>query len=111
MALATKNGSTSTMVITLHSGPDQVRAFFAMVITSEVGNDEHVLFWTDRWLQGQKISDLAPHLFAVVPPARRKKRTVKEAFTNHDWVVDIQGALTLNIITEYIQLWDLVHGF
>jgi hypothetical protein len=54
---------------------------------------------------------LAPHLFAVVPPARRKKRTVKEAFTNHDWVVDIQGALTLNIITEYIQLWDLVHGF
>jgi hypothetical protein len=63
--------------------PDQVRAFFAMAITSEVENGEHVLFWTDRWLQGQKISDLAPHLFAVVPPAR-KKRTVKEAFTNRD---------------------------
>jgi hypothetical protein len=91
--------------------PDQVRAFFAMAITSEVGNGEHVLFWTDRWLQGQKISDLAPHLFAVVPPARRKKHTVKEAFTNRDWVADIQGALTLDIITEYIQLSDLVHGF
>jgi hypothetical protein len=32
--------------------PDQVRAFFAMAITSEVENGEHVLFWTDRWLQG-----------------------------------------------------------
>jgi hypothetical protein len=50
-------------------------------------------------------------LFAVIPPARRKKCTVKEAFTNHDWVADIQGALTLDIITEYIQLWNLVHGF
>jgi hypothetical protein len=82
-----------------------------MAITSDVGNSEHVLFWTDCWLQGQKISDLAPHLFAVVPPARRKNCIVKEAFTNHAWVADIQRALTLDIITEYIQLWDLFHGF
>jgi hypothetical protein len=50
-------------------------------------------------------------LFAVVPPARRKKCTIKEAFTNCAWVVDIHGDLTLDIITEYIQLWDLFMVF
>jgi len=36
--------------------PDQVRAFFAMATISEVGDGAYILFWTDRWLEGQYIA-------------------------------------------------------
>jgi hypothetical protein len=50
---------------------DQVRAFFSMAISTNVGNGESTLFWTDCWLQGRKIADLTPLLFAAIPQARR----------------------------------------
>jgi hypothetical protein len=91
--------------------PGQVRAFFSMAITSEVGNGEHTLFWTDRCLQGQCIADLAPLLSAAIPQTRRRRRIVQETLLNCAWISDIQGALTIGIIVEYIQLWGLLYEF
>ena len=39
---------------------------FAVAMSSEVGDGSNILFWTDRWLQGQCIADLAPRLIAAV---------------------------------------------
>ena len=39
-----------------------------------------------------------------------KQRTVQEAFTNRAWVSDIQGALTVGVIVEYLPLWNLLNG-
>ena len=36
------------------------------------------------------------------------RRTVYEALTNRMWVTDIKGALSLNILVEYLGLWDLL---
>jgi hypothetical protein len=47
--------------------PHQVRAIFSVAIISEVGNGEHTLFWSDQWLHGKSIADLAPLLFAAIP--------------------------------------------
>lgn len=88
--------------------PDQVRAFFAMATISEVGDGAHTLFWTDRWLEGQCIADLAPRLFAFIPKGRIKRRTVQEALTNNIWISDIQGALTVGVIIEYLHLWNIL---
>jgi hypothetical protein len=88
--------------------PDQVRAFFSMAISINVGNGENTLFSTDRWLQGRKIVDLTPLLFVAIPQARRKSCTVQQAFQNHAWTADIQGVVTIEIIVEYIQLWELL---
>jgi hypothetical protein len=71
---------------------EQVRVFFAAAIYSEVGDGATTLFWTDRWLHGQCIADVAPRLFAVIAVRRRKKRTLKEALTNRAWISDIRGA-------------------
>jgi hypothetical protein len=75
-----------------------------MAISTDVGNGESTLFWTDRWLHGRKIADLAPLLFATIPQAKRKRRTVQQALQNHAWTADIQGVVTIKIIVECIHL-------
>jgi hypothetical protein len=79
-----------------------------MTTGTNVGNGERTLFWTDRWLQGRKIADLAPLLFAAIPQAWIKHRTVQQTFQNHVWIADVQGVVTIKIIVEYIQLWELL---
>jgi len=87
--------------------PEQVRVFFAAAIYSEVGDGATTLFWTDKWLHGQCIADVAPRLFAAVAIRRRRKRTVQEALSNHTWISDLQGARMVGFITEFFRLWDL----
>ena len=72
----------------------------------EVGNGNNTLFWTDRWLHGCSIENLAPTVFACVPPRIRKNRTVAEALNNGEWPREIQGGLSWAGIREFLQLWD-----
>ena len=84
-----------------------VKAFFSIAIKSEVGNGMNTLFWTDRWLHGQRLDQLVPNLFGAIS-SRAKKRTVHDALTERRWVSDIRGALSLAVLTEYLALWDLL---
>jgi hypothetical protein len=47
----------------------------------EVGDGRNTIFWSDRWVHGQRIADIAPRLIAVVPKGRIKRWTVHEALT------------------------------
>jgi hypothetical protein len=91
--------------------PDQVRAFFFAAVVSEIGDGANTLFWTDRWLHGQCIADLAPRLFAAVPKRRVKRRTVRDALTTQVWISDIQGARTVGVMVEFLQLCTLLMDF
>ena len=84
-----------------------VRTFFSAAISSEVGNGKNTLFWTDKWLHGQSLEMLAPLLFNSVS-SRAKKRTVYDALTDGRWVADIRGARTVGVLTEFLDLWDLL---
>jgi len=76
------------------------------------------LFWTDRWLHGRCIADIAPHLFALIPKRRANKRTVLEGHTNQTWILDLQGALclmwnslssaTLCLMWNYSLVWRIL---
>jgi hypothetical protein len=79
-----------------------------MAVVSEIGNREHIFFWTDRWIHGKSILDLAPLLFAAIPQRRRRQRLVKEALHNRTWISDIWGALTVGIIVEFLHLWEVL---
>ena len=79
-----------------------------MAIISEVGNGRNTLFWTDDWIHGQNLGQLVPHLFGAIPNLVKRRRTVYEALTNMRWVADIKGALTLDVLVEYLGLWDLL---
>jgi hypothetical protein len=65
------------------------------------------IFCTDKWLLGQKISDIAPRRFQTIP-MRFAKRTVQEALQNGKWISDNKGALSVGVLVDYIQLWDLI---
>jgi hypothetical protein len=87
-----------------------IQAFFSSAIKSEVGNGMNTLFWTDRWLHGQRLDHLVPNLFDAIP-SRARKRTVHDALTDRGCVTDIRGALTLAVLSEFLRLWDLVSDF
>ena len=61
---------------------------------------------TDRWLDGNTMAEVAPNLFRTVSKRTAKRRTVQ----NRRWVRDINGALTVQVWVEYLQVWDLVEG-
>ena len=76
----------------------------------QVGDGSCTLFWTDRWLEGKAISDIAPSLIQTVSKKIKSKHLVSEALIGNAWVRDISGALTSAVLTEYLMLWDLVHA-
>lgn len=94
-----------------HALPDaQENIVEQMFFTStyvEVGDGRKALFWSDCWLQGQSIMQIAPCLFNAVGPRIKKKRTVSEALHGDRWTRDITGALTVQVILDYLHIWDL----
>jgi len=95
--------STYSIVLSLY----MQNGFFAMAVISEVGNGKNTIFWTDRWLLGQSFEQSLPHLFRAVA-VRARKKTVHAALTDGSWISDIKGALTLQVLVEYLQLWELL---
>jgi hypothetical protein len=91
--------------------PAKARAIFSRVLISVVGDGANTMFWTGKWLHGERISDLAPRQFGIIPKRIVSKRTVQEALANRRWTSDINGALTVGAITDYLHLWEILSGF
>ncbi|WVZ56128.1 hypothetical protein U9M48_006704 [Paspalum notatum var. saurae] len=51
-----------------------------------------------------------PHIASSHAKRVVKRRTVSQALTNRSWVADIRGALTVQVLVEYLAIWDLVDG-
>jgi hypothetical protein len=90
--------------------PKKAGSVFSTVLVSEVGNGAHTLFWTDKWLLGQNVCNLAPRLFTIIPKRIANRRTVLEALSNRNWISDINGALSVGVIVEYLNLREILSG-
>jgi hypothetical protein len=88
--------------------PYKARALFDMAMNVVVGNGEKIIFWSDRWLDGLTMAEMAPNLFRAVPMRIAKRKTVAQALFGWSWVRDIKGALTVQVLIEYLQVWDFV---
>ena len=51
--------------------------------------------------------DIAPCLCDVVDPRIQKARTVADGLQNDRWIRDISGALTVQVLLDYLLIWDL----
>jgi hypothetical protein len=82
---------------------------FKIAMESRVGNGVSTLFWSDRWLLGCSLVDLAPSVLAAVPSKVQQQRTVAQALQDLSWPRDIQAGLSFIGLFEFFQLWDLIH--
>ena len=87
-----------------------VDKMFQASIYVELGNGHKVLFWSDRWVEGHSLPELVPCLCYAVRAQVKKKRTVAEALQGDQWIQDISGALTVQVLLQYIQLWDRIRN-
>jgi len=90
--------------------PQIARALFDVAVDYILSSRESIKFWKDRWLQGRTLAEIAPNLYNLVPKRVVKTRTVAKALVNRGWVADIRGALSVQVLVEYLQVWDLVDG-
>ncbi|WVZ53086.1 hypothetical protein U9M48_004072 [Paspalum notatum var. saurae] len=54
-------------------------------------------------VQGKTLAELAPNLFSAIPKKVVQRHTVSQAFDNRRWVCDIKGALTVQVLSKYLQ--------
>lgn len=54
------------------------------------------------------MAKVAPNLILAIPKRTVRRRTVAEALNNRNWVSDIKGTLSVLVLVEYLQVWDLV---
>jgi hypothetical protein len=62
--------------------PKEVQSLFDMAVLTQVGDGSNARFWTDRWLNGKRIRDVAPAIYALVPKGIRNSRLVRDALIN-----------------------------
>jgi hypothetical protein len=86
----------------------RLQAFFSMAVALEVGDGTNTLFWKDRWLSRQQISDHAPLIAVMIPKRISNKRSVVEALTEWRLVSDIHVAATVQLIIEFLNLCSLL---
>jgi hypothetical protein len=78
----------------------------SLPVSSVVGNGKNTLFETDNWIDSQSLSQLAPHLVKLVS-SRAKMRNVRDALNARNWVHDIRGSITINVLSDFLKVWDL----
>lgn len=75
-----------------------------------LGDGNCCKFWTDPWLDGASISELAPALTALVPCRIGNRRLACYALPQHAWIRDIRGALGPAVTVEYVDIWRRLQG-
>jgi hypothetical protein len=70
-----------------------------------VDNGANTLLYSDRWLFGCCLRDLAPEVVAVVPLKHHKLRMVVDALFDQSWFRDVEGGLSMIRLFDYFQLW------
>ncbi|XP_020181305.1 uncharacterized protein [Aegilops tauschii subsp. strangulata] len=114
-----KDAKTGSCLATYPSRPwhhlqlpsDDVTAQFFRASTAwQLGDGTTCFFWTNHWLEGPSVAELAPSLFRFMPRCRRRRTTVCEGLTLRTWIGDIHGTLGPQEVIEYVGLWHKLHG-
>lgn len=66
---------------------------FAISVITLVGDGNSTSFWTDRWINGSSVPELAPALMPFVKRRGWRRRSVSDALQTGAWVRNIIGGL------------------
>jgi hypothetical protein len=57
-------------------------------------------------LDGRKIKDIAPNIYAMVHKRVINRRRTSEALQNMSWTTDFRGSLTIAVLLEFVELYQ-----
>ncbi|KAE8778281.1 hypothetical protein D1007_48866 [Hordeum vulgare] len=83
-------------------------AIFRACTSWQLGSGDTCRFWTDHWINGRSVAEIAPLVYALVPRRPRKDRIVRDGLHLRSWVHDIRGAFGSATMVQYVDLWCLV---
>jgi hypothetical protein len=86
------------------------REVFDKLVKIQNGDGRHVLFWRDRWIDGQNVQDIAPTIAGKVKTRAFNARTVQQGMTDNRWALDLQGVLSAEEALDCARLWAAVHA-
>lgn len=78
-------------------------------MTTSVGDGNTTEFWTDRWLHGRSVFELAPALQPFIRKRGWRRLTVRMALEDNAWVHYIVGGLDVVAAWQCMQLWQLLN--
>lgn len=77
------------------------KAVFQASTEIKVGNGSKVCFWTDHWLEGKSLQEIAPSIFKL---AKRKKNCLRVELQDNHWLSMLNPITTVEQIDELVQL-------
>jgi hypothetical protein len=107
VVMAKENKARAAMDEHGHSGSLKCQGLILNLDYLLGGGGRSTYFWTDRWLHGQNIEEIALALFTSVPNSIASKWIVHEALEDHRWVSDLRCSLQAQSLLEFL-LWDTV---
>jgi hypothetical protein len=72
-----------------------------------LGDGERLSFWSDRWLDGMCIKEMAPNLFKM---CTRKKLTIAQAMLDQRWTRHLKRDLPHLAVIEMVAVWEKLQG-
>lgn len=81
---------------------------FRVSVKTIVGDGRSTSFWSDRWINGKTIQDLAPALMPFVKKRGWRTRSVHEALQGNAWLLDVVGGLPALALWQFLMLWDTI---
>ncbi|KAM0826330.1 hypothetical protein ACQ4PT_068946 [Festuca glaucescens] len=70
----------------------------------ELGNGERARFWNDRWLNGDRVVDIAPNVVKMVSKRRANACSVKDGLAGQ-WLHDCGPDMEADALAEFFLLW------
>jgi hypothetical protein len=86
-----------------------VAAMCAANLSVVVGDGATVLLWTDNWTPIGVLSKFTSLLYVATSRAGRK-RVLRDALADNQWAHDVNGALTVQVVRDYLKVWELLRS-
>ena len=83
----------------------EAREVFDSLVKIRVGDGRKVKFWTDRWINGRSVLEIAPGIGRTVSGRSKNSRTVAQGLAENRWLLDIPGTLAFRGAMEFLELW------
>ena len=76
-----------------------------------MGDGRRTFFWTDKWVLGRSVENIAPEVFHAVNPMIRATRTVAEGLPECNWIKDIKKQINIQTFLQAVALWEETRSF